>query len=144
MGDFNIDILQYDNNKDSEHFLDEMCSNFLLPYITSSSRVTSRSKTLINNISLNVIEEDTNSGIITTTTSDHYTEFALFKNKHCSMIEKKLNSIEISWQLIKKDLSWTPKMQTGVKFWKLKIEILMVLLTNFLKDLTTFLINMHS
>ena len=39
MGDLNIDILQYDNNKDSQEFLDKMHSNFLMPYISSPSRV---------------------------------------------------------------------------------------------------------
>ena len=39
MGDFNINILQYDNNKDSREFLDKMHSNFLMPYIFSPSRV---------------------------------------------------------------------------------------------------------
>ena len=39
-GDFNINIPQYDNNKDSQEFLDKMHSNFPLPYISSPSRVT--------------------------------------------------------------------------------------------------------
>ena len=46
MGDFNINILQYDNNKDSQEFLDKMQSNFLLTYIFSPSRVTPYSQTL--------------------------------------------------------------------------------------------------
>ena len=32
-GDFNINISQYDNNKDSQEFLDNMHSKVLLPYI---------------------------------------------------------------------------------------------------------------
>ena len=31
MGDFNIDIIEYDENKDSSEFLDLMYTNFLLP-----------------------------------------------------------------------------------------------------------------
>ena len=89
MGDFNIDILQYDTNKDSEHFLDEMNSK-LLPYIASPSRVTSRSKTY--NIFSNTIEEDTNSSNITTTVSDRYAQkifIALFEDKHWIKVKKK-------------------------------------------------------
>ena len=89
MGDFNIDILQYDTNKDSEHFLDEMNSK-LLPYIVSPSRVTSRSKTY--NIFSNTIEEDTNSSNITTTVSDRYAQkifIALFEDKHWIKVKKK-------------------------------------------------------
>ena len=50
MGDFNINVLQYDNNKDPQEFLDKMHSNFLLPYISSPSRVTPHLQTLIDNI----------------------------------------------------------------------------------------------
>ena len=80
MGDFNIDILKYDTNNDSAAFLDMMYENFLLPYISSPTRVTPRSQTLINNIFSN-IEDETISGNITTTISDHYAQFTLFKNK---------------------------------------------------------------
>ena len=81
MGDFNIDILKYDTNSDSATFLDNMYENFLLPYIISPTRVTPRSQTLIDNIFSNIIEEDIISGNITTTISDHYIQFVLFKNK---------------------------------------------------------------
>ena len=85
MGDFNIDILKYDTNKDSEEFLDKMYTNFLLPYITSPSRVTPRSQTLIDNFFSNIIEEGSNSGNLNTTISDHFVQFVLFitekKNK---------------------------------------------------------------
>ena len=39
MGDFNINFLQYNNNKDSQEFVDKMHSNFFEPYISSPSRV---------------------------------------------------------------------------------------------------------
>ena len=67
MGDFNVNILQYDNNKDSLEFLDKTYSNFLLPYISSTSRVTPRSQTLVDNIFSNKIEIESFSGNITTT-----------------------------------------------------------------------------
>ena len=81
MGDFNIDILKYDTNNDSAAFLDMMYENFLLPYISSPTRVTPRSQTLIDNIFSNIIEDEIISGNITTTISDHYAQFTLFKNK---------------------------------------------------------------
>ena len=49
MEDFNNDILHNDT-KVSEYFLDKMCSMFFLNYIASPSPVTSRSKTLIDDI----------------------------------------------------------------------------------------------
>ena len=40
MGDFNIDLLKYDTEKDSADFLDSMYASFLLPYIGTPSQVT--------------------------------------------------------------------------------------------------------
>ena len=57
-----------------------MYENLLLPYITPPIRVTPRSQTLIDNIFSNIIE-DIISGNITTTISDHYVQFVLFKDK---------------------------------------------------------------
>ena len=73
MGDFNINVLVYDNSKDSQDFLDRMHSNFLLPNFSSPYRVPPRSQTLTGNIFSNKIEADSSSGNITTKTiSDHY------------------------------------------------------------------------
>ena len=47
MGDFNIDLLKYDHNTDSASFLDSLYTNFLLPYISTPSRVTTHSRTLM-------------------------------------------------------------------------------------------------
>ena len=82
MGDFNIDILKYDTNNDSAAFLDMMYENFLLPYVSSPTRITSRSQTLIDNTFSNIIEDEINSGNITTTISDHYAQFTLFKKQN--------------------------------------------------------------
>ena len=56
MADSNINILQYDSNKDSQELLDKNHSNFLLLYISSPSRVTPRSQTLIYNIFSNKLK----------------------------------------------------------------------------------------
>ena len=80
MGDFNIDLLKYDTEKDSADFLDSMYASFLLPYISTPSRVTPRSKTLIDNIFSNNIEDGSISGNIVTTISDHYAQFLLLQN----------------------------------------------------------------
>ena len=80
MGDFNIDLLKYDTEKDSADFLDSMYASFLLPYISTPSRVTPRSKTLIDNIFSNNIEDGSISGNIVTTISDHYAQFLLLRN----------------------------------------------------------------
>ena len=69
-----------DTEKDSADFLDSMYASFLLPYISTPSRVTPRSKTLIDNIFSNIIEDGGISGNIVTTISDHYAQFLLLQN----------------------------------------------------------------
>ena len=80
MGDFDIDLLKYDTHGDSSDFLDAMYASFLLPYINTPSRVTPHSKTLIDNIFSNTIEDSSISGNLVTTISDHYSQFLLMKN----------------------------------------------------------------
>ena len=64
MGDFNIDLLKYDTNPDSIAFLDSVYINFYLPSITTPTRVTTHSKTLIDNSFLNNTEDGLISGNI--------------------------------------------------------------------------------
>ena len=49
-GDFNIDLLKHDHNIESASFLDSLYTNFLLPYISTPSRVKKHSRTLTDNI----------------------------------------------------------------------------------------------
>ena len=42
LGDFNVDLLKYDNNNDVSNFLDTMHSNLLLSHITSPTRITAK------------------------------------------------------------------------------------------------------
>ena len=57
-----------------------MYSSFLLPYISSPTRITTKSRTLIDNIFSNNTSHETLSGNITTTISDHYAQFLLLKD----------------------------------------------------------------
>ena len=77
IGDFNIDILKY--------------------------RVTPRPQTLIDNIFQNIIEEDIISGNITTTLSDHYIQFLLFKNKIKSQTNIKKANFGRNYKSLNKD-----------------------------------------
>ena len=57
-----------------------MYASFLLPYISTPSRIIPRSKTLIDNIFSNNIEDRSISGNTETTISDHYVQFLLPQN----------------------------------------------------------------
>ena len=72
MGDFNIDLLKYDTHGKSSNLLDATYANFLLPYISAPSRVTSHSKTNIDNIFSNTIQDVSISGNLVTAISDRY------------------------------------------------------------------------
>ena len=65
LGDFNIDLLHYENDNHTRDFLDQMYTSSLSPQITIPTRITSRSKTLIDNIFTNNTEEPCLSGNLT-------------------------------------------------------------------------------
>ena len=73
-GDFNIDLLKCDSNKNVSDFLDIIYSTNLLANITSPTRLTSRSQTLIDNIFSSVINDDISP------ISDHHARFLIIPN----------------------------------------------------------------
>ena len=111
MGDFNIDLLKYDMHGNSHDFLDVMYANFLLPSISTSSRVTPHSKTLIDYIFSKTIEDGSISGSLVTAISDHYGQFLLVKNlsnKKTLQIQKYI--IRTSKRLMRRDWKMTYKI----------------------------------
>ena len=58
LGDFNINLLNYNCHQPTNDFLDSLASNSFIPYILHPTRITSHSKTLIDNIFSNFISPD--------------------------------------------------------------------------------------
>ena len=112
MGDFNIDFLKCDTNTDSATFLDSMYTNFLLSYISSPTRVTTHSKTLIDNTFSSNTEDGLISGNITTTIANHYAQFLLKKDINLQHTDQKLfrhnfksfNDVQFDFEL--KNIDW--------------------------------------
>ena len=50
MGDFNLNLLNYETHDDTNDFLNSMISYSFLPYILHPTRVTDYSSTVIDNI----------------------------------------------------------------------------------------------
>ena len=50
LGDFNIDLMNYDQHSLTNEFLDSLSSHMLLPHIAQPTRIKNNSKTLIGNI----------------------------------------------------------------------------------------------
>ena len=55
MGDFNINLLNYDHHMETHDYVDAMFSNSLIPQITNPTRITATTTTLIDNIYSNAI-----------------------------------------------------------------------------------------
>ena len=75
MGDFNNDLLKYKKDRNTTDFLDQMYSTSLVPHVTPPTRITSHSRTLIDNIFSMDISENEISRNIVTSISDHLAQF---------------------------------------------------------------------
>ena len=92
MGDFNINLVNYDSHHETNDFINLMVSHYLLPHILHSTRVTDHSVTIIDKIFFNTLEFDTLSGNLLTKISDHFPQFLVMKNvaaayKNCSLFQ---------------------------------------------------------
>ena len=81
MGDFNINILNCDSDKDTTDFIDTMYASSLYPTINTPTRITATSKTLIGNIFCNDFTKKISAGNILTSISDHLTQYLLISNQ---------------------------------------------------------------
>ena len=87
-GDFNIDLLKYNNNKGTQHFIDMLFSLGIYPLIDKPSRITDSSATLIDNIFINELNSNITSGLLINDISDHLPIFCL-----CSYSDMDINRI---------------------------------------------------
>ena len=83
LGDYNINLLKYDDHIATGKFLDDMFANSFIPLINRPTRVTPTSATLIDNIFTNnyKITDKFHQGILTTCISDHYVIFHIWDKK---------------------------------------------------------------
>ena len=77
LGDFNVDLSKYEQHSLTNEFLDSLASSMFLPYRIQPTRVTSNSKTIIDNIFSNIISTDIISGNLKATISDHLPQFLI-------------------------------------------------------------------
>ena len=80
LGDFNINLLNYNDHQPTNDFLDSLASNSFIPHILHPTRITSHSKTLIDKIFSNYITHEIISGNITANISDHLPPFSFVPN----------------------------------------------------------------
>ena len=116
LSDFNINLLDYESDRHTAHFLDDMYSNSFTSYITLPTRITPRSKTLIDNIFHNNFDESIISGNLITDILDHLAQYIIipkilqheskeiihkrcFKNFNEDLFEKNLKNINWGYYL---------------------------------------------
>ena len=80
LGDFNVNLLNYNEYNETTEFLNSLASNSFIPSVLQPTRVTSHSNTLIDNIFSNVIDPDIISGNLTATISNHLLQFAIYNS----------------------------------------------------------------
>ena len=96
LGDFNINLLNYDIHPPTNGFLDYLSSHYFLPHILQPSRVTTNSKTLIDIFS-NMAVPNIISGNLTASISDHLPEFLVAPNIFFNASYPKSNNYERDW-----------------------------------------------
>ena len=91
MGDFNVNLVNYNDDKNTGNFLDTMFSQSFLPYITISTRITRNTKTLIDNIYFNKPLNNVISGNLSSIISDHLIQFLIEPSDFSEKSSKTLN-----------------------------------------------------
>ena len=81
MGDFNLDLLQYNHHTPTQEFIDTLFSHAFIPLISNPTRLTSYSATLIDNIFTNNLSQNVLNGIVLNDLSDHLPVLAYFSGK---------------------------------------------------------------
>ena len=79
MGDFNINSMKINSEYYNSLFYDTICSYLFTSFVIQPTRVTDKSKTLIDNIFFCRIEFTTLSGNTMHSVFDHVTSFLLLK-----------------------------------------------------------------
>ena len=100
LGDFNVDLMKYDNHHLTKEFLDYLSSHFSLPHIRQLTRIRDSSKTLIGNIFANTLIESTISSNLTAFISDHLPSYIVLPNIFSNLPSNKSNIYERDWSNI--------------------------------------------
>ena len=92
-----LNLLNYNEQNQTNEFLDSLASNSFMPLTLQPTRITSHSNTLIDNIFSNVLDPDIISGNLTATISDHLPRFAIIPNTFGNILGNKSNIYERDW-----------------------------------------------
>ena len=89
LGDFNIDLMKSETEMNTQNFFDMITSNLMVPHIIYSTRISSTSKTLIDNIFSNSLNFSLGtSGNLTLSISDHLAQFLIIPENYDCLPKK--------------------------------------------------------
>ena len=97
LGDFNVNLLNYNEHNQTNKFLDSLACTSFIPLILQPTRITSHSNTLTDNAFSNVIDPDIISGNLTATICDHLPPFAIIPNMFGNIPGNKSSIYESDW-----------------------------------------------
>ena len=98
MGDYNLDILKFNDSVFINDFISLMYASSFFPTITKPTRITDKSATLIDNIFINSPNENSKRGILISDLSDHLPIFYITMDK----LDTKHDPIEQNIRIINK------------------------------------------
>ena len=101
LGDFNINLLNYDSHIPSNDFINTFFSHNLLPCIHHPSRISESSKSIIDNIFTNSYHSNITSGNILTQITDHFPQFLILSNS--KVTRNKTQSLKYDYSKLKED-----------------------------------------
>ena len=81
MGDFNINLLNYNTHRSTKEFIETLFSYSYLPLINKPTRVKGNSASIIDNIFSNDTQNQLYSGILYTDLSDHFPVFGILNSE---------------------------------------------------------------
>ena len=81
MGDFNLNLFQYENHIPTQEFMNTLFSHLFLPLINRPTRLTAHSATLIDNIFTNCPAQSVCNCILLKDISDHLPIISVFANE---------------------------------------------------------------
>ena len=88
-GDFNMNLLSLEKDSTIDTYFETLSNNKFLPLITLPTRMTTRSKTLIDNIFYNQFSNNIISGNLTVGISDHIPQFSIIPFQSSNQIKNK-------------------------------------------------------
>ena len=80
LGDFNINLLNYDTHTQTEDFINILNSYFFEPHIIKPTRITDHTATLIDNIFFNSVDFDAISGNLIFDLTDHLSNLLIIND----------------------------------------------------------------